>query len=127
MAVLAGNAGSFRISTNTVLELDNWTLDVSTGLEETQAFGDTWRERTATIRDWSGTASGRFDPADTNGHAALSVDALAGDLLADARFYINGTNYYEGDAFVQMSLAAAENGLITVSYTFTGSGALAYN
>jgi predicted secreted protein len=125
MAVLAGNAGSFRLTTNTVAEIDNWTMDVSTGLEETQAFGDTWRERTATIRDWSGTASGRFDPADTNGHAALSTAALGGTTVT-GRFYINGTNYYSGTAFVQASLAAAENGLITVSYTFTGSGALSY-
>jgi hypothetical protein len=126
MAVLVGNQGSFKLSTNTVLELDNWTMDVSTGLEETQSFGDTWRERTATIRDFSGTASGRFDPADTNGHAALSTAALGGTTVS-ARFYINSTNYYSGTAFVQASLAAAENGLVTVSYTFTGTGALSYN
>lgn len=126
MAVLVGNQGSFKLSTNTVLEIDNWTMDVSTGLEETQSFGDTWRERTATIRDFSGTASGRFDPADTNGHAALSTAALGGTTVS-ARFYINSTNYYSGTAFVQASLAAAENGLVTVSYTFTGTGALSYN
>jgi len=85
MAVLAGNAGSFKISSNTVAELDTWTLDVSTGLEETQSFGDTWKERT-----------------------------------------VDGTNYYSGTAFVQAALNASENGLVTVSYTFTGSGALSF-
>jgi predicted secreted protein len=125
MAILAGNAGSFRLTTNTVLEIDTWTLDVSTGLEETQSFGDTWKERTATIREFSGTASGRFDNADTNGHAALNTAFLGGTTVS-ARFYINGTNYYSGTAFVQASMNASENGLVTVSYTFTGTGALSY-
>jgi len=125
MAVLAGNAGSFRLSANTVAEMDTWTLDVSTGLEETQSFGDTWKERTATIREWSGTAAGRYDNTDTNGHVALNTAFLGGTTVS-ARFYINGTNYYSGTAFVQASVSAAENGLVTVSYTITGSGALSY-
>ena len=125
MAVLAGNAGSFRLSANTVAEIDTWTLDVSTGLEETQSFGDSWKERTATIREWSGTASGRFDNTDTNGHVALNTAFLGGTTVS-ARFYINGTNYYSGTAFVQASVSAAENGLVTVSYTITGSGSLSY-
>lgn len=125
MAVLAGNAGSFRLSTNTVAEIDTWTLDVSTGLEETQSFGNTWKQRTATIREWSGTAAGRFDNTDTNGHVALNTAFLGGTTVS-ARFYINGTNYYSGTAFVQASVSAAENGLVTVSYTITGSGSLSY-
>jgi predicted secreted protein len=125
MAIMVGNAGSFRLAANVVAEIDNWTLEVSTGLEETQAFGDTWKERTATIREWSGSASGRFDDTDTNGHVALQTAFLAGTTVA-ARLYIDGTNYYSGTAFVQASLAAAENGLITANYTITGTGALAY-
>lgn len=125
MAVMVGNAGSFRLTANVVAEIDNWTLDVSTGLEETQAFGDSWKERTATIREWSGSASGRFDDTDTNGHVAAQTAFLGGTTVT-ARFYIDGTNYYSGTAFVQASIAAAENGLVTVNYTITGTGALTY-
>lgn len=125
MPVLSGNAGSIRIAANVIAEMDTWSLDVSTGLEETQAFADTWKERTATIRDWSGTGAGRFDNTDTNGHVALNTAVLGGTTVS-ARFYINGTNYYSGSAFVQASITAAENGLVTVSYTFTGNGALTY-
>jgi predicted secreted protein len=123
MAVLAGNAGAFKLSTNTVAEIDNWTLDVSTGLEDTQSFGDTWKEKTATIREWSGSASGRFDNTDTNGHVALNTAFLGGTTVS-ARFYISASVYYSGTAYVQASIAAAENGLVTVNYTITGSGAL---
>jgi len=125
MAILAGNAGSFKLSTNTVLEIDTWTLDISTGLEETQSFGDTWKERTATIKEYSGTAAGRYDDTDTTGHVALNTAVLGGTTVA-ARFYIDGTNYYSGNVFVQASLNVTENGLVTVSYSFTGTGALTY-
>ncbi|WP_353189120.1 phage tail tube protein [Pseudomonas sp.] len=123
MAVMVGSAASFKIAANTVAEMDQWSLDVQTGLEETQAFGDTWKERTATIKEWSGSASGRFDDTDTNGHVALSSAFVGGTSVA-ARFYVDGTNYYSGTAFVQASLSASENGLVTVNYTFTGTGAL---
>lgn len=125
MAVLAGNAGAFKLSTNTVAEINQWTLDVSTGLEETQAFGDTWKERTATIRDWSGSAQGHFDNTDTNGHVALNTALLAGTTVS-ARFYVTASVYYSGTAFVQASIGASENGLVTVNYTITGTGALSY-
>ena len=71
MAVMVGNAAALKIGTNTVAEMDNWSLDVQTGLEETQAFGDTWKERTATIREWSGSGSGRLDTTDTRGNGAF--------------------------------------------------------
>lgn len=125
MATLAGNAGSFRLTANIVAEMDNWSLDVSVNLEETQAFGDTWKERTPTIKEWSGSASGRLDITDTNGHIALQTALLAGSSVT-ARFYVNGTNYYSGTAFVQGSFSAPENGLVTANYTITGSGALTY-
>jgi predicted secreted protein len=125
MAVMAGNAGSFKLGSNTVAEIDTWTLDVSTGLEETQSFGDTWKERSATIREWSGTAAGRFDSTDTNGHVALQTAFLGGTTVT-GRFYLNGTNYFSGTAFVQASINAQENNFITVSYTITGTGTLSY-
>ena len=126
MAVMVGSSAALKIGTNTIAEMDEWSLDVQTGLEETQAFGDTWKERTATIREWSGSGSGRFDDTDTNGHVAANTALLAGTVLA-MRFYIDGTNYYSGNAFVQASISAPENGVVTVNYTFTGSGALTYN
>jgi len=123
MAILAGNAGAFKLGTNTVAEIDQWQIEVQTDLEETQAFGDTWKERTATLRSWSGTASGRLDDTDTNGHVALGTAFLGGTTVS-ARFYIDGTNYYSGSAFVNASISTPENGVVTVTYNFTGTGAL---
>lgn len=125
MAVLVGNAGAFKLSTNTVAEIQSWSLNIERGLDETNAFGDTWKEHTATIGAWSGTAQGRYDNTDTNGHVALNTAATGGTTVS-ARFYINSTVYYSGTAFVTASITANTNNTVDVTWNITGSGALSY-
>lgn len=125
MAILNGSSGSIRIAANTIAEMDEWTLDIDRNLVQSHAFGDTWEENTATTGKWSGSAKGRLDTSDTNGHIAARTALLAGTVLA-MRFYEDGTHYYAGNAFVKASFGANENGLVEVSYSFTGTGAIAY-
>jgi hypothetical protein len=125
MAIKVGNLASLKIGANTVAELDSWQLDYGRALEKTHAFGDTWEESTSTIGSFTATGSGRYDPSDTNGHVALQTAALAGTTVA-CRFYEDATKYYSGSAYVQVSITFTENGVGTVSYSFTGTGALTY-
>lgn len=125
MAVLAGNGGSVKLTTNTVAELDTWSLDIGQGLAKTHAFGDTWEEQTATVRNWTASAAGRFDYTDTNGQTALVTALLAGTSVS-LRLYTSGSTYWSGTAFVAANIGAEENGVVNVSYSFTGSGALTY-
>ncbi|MCG3777581.1 MAG: hypothetical protein JW388_0275 [Nitrospira sp.] len=125
MAIKAGSAGSFRIGSVVVLEMDAWSLDFGPDLEETHAFGDAWKESTPTMLSFSGSASGRYDPADSTGHIALVNAAMNGTSVA-GRFYEDGTKYYSGSAFVKTAITAPTGGVITASYTFTGTGALSY-
>lgn len=125
MAVFVGNAAAFKIGTNTVAEMDAWTIDAQTGMEKTHAFGDTWEENTSTIKSWTGSGSGRFDPSDTNGQAAIITALLAGTTVA-GRWYYDSDSYFSGSAFVQGSISASENGMVTVSYNLTGTGALSH-
>jgi len=126
MAVLTGKDGSVKIGPNTVLEIDSFSLEFGTDLEETQAFGDSWKERTANLADWSGTFEGRFDNTDTNGHIALQNAALNGTTVS-LRLYVDGTHYYSGSAYIRPTLNVRVGETIKVSYAFTGSGALTYN
>ena len=126
MAVLKGNAGSVKLSTNTVAELRDWQLEVSQEFVDTTAFGDTMRENTATFASWSGTASGSWDITDTNGQLALQTAWLAGSTVTP-RFYVSAANYYSGLAYVNASISAAVDGVVQISYTFTSAGALSYS
>ena len=126
MAVLSGQAGNIKISTTAVAEMDNWTLNFGPNLVNSHSFADSWEEKTKSINRWSGTCTGRFDDTDTNGAIALNTDALNGDTVAALRFYVDGTNYWSGTAYVEFSPSANVDGLVEGSFTFTGTGALTY-
>lgn len=125
MAVIKGNAGALKLSTNTVAEMKDWSLEVSQEFVDTTAFGDSMREQTATFSSWSASASGSYDISDTNGQAALQTAWLAGSTVTP-RFYVDSTHYYSGLAYVNASLSAAVDGVVSVSYSFTGAGTLSY-
>lgn len=125
MAVLNGYSGNAKVGTNAVAEMDKWSLTFDRNLVDTAAFGDTWEEKTATLGKWSGTFSGRLDNTDTNGHIALRTAALNGTTVT-LRFYEDATHYYSGTAYVTPNIDAEVNGVVTASYSFTGSGALSY-
>src|SRR5512147_2725752 len=99
MAVIKGNAGNIKLSTNAVAEMRDWSLEVSQEFVDTTAFGDTMREQTATFASWSGSASGSYDITDTNGQLALQTAWLAGSTVTP-RFYVDSTHYYDGLAYV---------------------------
>jgi hypothetical protein len=125
MAVLPGQAGSVKIATVLVAELDTWSLSFGPNLAETASFGDSWEEKTKTIMRFSGSASGRFDDTDTNGALILNTAALTG-IVAALRLYVDDTNYWSGNAFIEMNPSASVSGMVDLSFTFTGTGALTW-
>jgi predicted secreted protein len=125
MALKSGNAGAVKISTNTVLEIDKWTANFGFNFEDTASFGDTWEEKAPNLGKWSGSFSGRYDPADTNGHVALRTAALAGTTVA-LRLYEDATKYYSGTAFIEAAYDVSVTDQEKVTYTFTGTGAPSY-
>ena len=128
MAALAGKSGAVKLSTNTVTEIGDWTLDIAIDTAEATDFGDSWKEHIYTLRGASGSFKCRFDKADTNGHVALQTEALSGTSGVSLRLYIDGTNYYSGTALItSMSPSASVGGLVEVTYNFVIDGTLAYN
>lgn len=126
MTALSGIGGNFKVSTNTVAEIDKWSLDISAELLETQSFGDTWKEKIAGLKEWSGSGEGRWDMTDTTGQKALQ-DALLGGTTVAVRLYVDADTYYSGNAFIkQISPSAELAGTVDVQFQFEGTGALTY-
>lgn len=121
MAVLKGYAGNIKVGTNTIGEISEWSLDVNADIVDISAFGDGWKKKTATQKDWSGSCNGRLDPNDT-GQNALTIGS---DVTLE--LYVNGSNYYSGNAVVEsISYGAAVADVITVTFNFTGNGPLSF-
>ncbi len=128
MALLTGNAASFKIGANTVLQMGKWSLNFGPNLQDTASFGDTWEEKSPALRKWSGSVSGQalaFGD-DTTGQDALAAAALAGTTVS-GRFYESATKYYSGTCYVELAASADESSASQErTYTITGTGALSY-
>jgi len=128
MAILSGNVGAVKLSTNQVAQIQKWSLSVGPNLQDTASFGDTWEEKSPALLKWSGSFTGQalaFGD-DTNGQDALRTAALAGSTVS-LRLYESSTKYYSGTAYIELALEADESSATQGrTYTFTGTGALSY-
>lgn len=125
MAVITGTSGNVKISTNAVAEIDSFSLTVGPNLTDTASFGDSWEEKTATLKRASGSFSGRLDNTDTNGLVALRTAAMNGTTVA-LRLYEDSDSYFSGNAFIELTASAEVNGTVNVSCNFTGTGTWSY-
>jgi hypothetical protein len=123
MANHTGKDGLVKIGSDTLGELRTWSYSVSGEVIEDTTMGDTARTYQAGLTTWSGTAESYWDEADT---AQTALTAGASITLA---FYPEGADsgdtYYSGSAIVtEVSSTAAMDGMVEISFSFTGSGAL---
>ena len=127
MSVIKGNAADFTIATDSVAEANSWTLDVSQEYIDTTTFGDTAKEMTPTFATCTWTANAKYDITDAAGQAALQTAWLAGSMVSDVRFSVDGTAYYHVDAYVSANISAAVDGIVEVTYSIVGASALTYH
>ena len=125
---LVGRAGLVKIGTDTVASLKSWKLNTSKGMADITAFGDTWKSQVPTLGEWSADCEGSWVVStDTNGQTVLNSYFLAGTSVT-LKLYVNSTNYYSGTAYIEkMDTSANVDGVVTVTFSFKGSGAVSYS
>lgn len=124
MTTHAGSEGTFKIGTDLVAEIKSWSIDETDETLDTTALGKTWRTRQPmNIKSWTGSLEGFYDPS----------DVAQGQLVAGAEVTLNlyymgettGAEYMTGSAIVNtVSLNASFDGMLEVSFSFEGNGAL---
>lgn len=126
MAALSGTAGSVVYiggGTAIVGEIAEWRLDATMAPVEVTAFGDNWTEFLPSVRAWTGSFSGNFDPADTVQGSVVS--SMLGGSAVSLRLYASSTKYYSGSAYVNsMGPGISQKGKGDIQFGFTGHGAL---
>lgn len=128
MFLIAGNVGSVKIAAATVLQIQKWSLSLGPNLQDSASFGDVWEEKSPALRKWSGSFAGQglTFADDSTGQDALRTAALNGTTVA-LKLYEDGTKYYSGNAYIELAAEADESSATQGrTYTFTGTGALAY-
>ena len=129
MAV-AGKNGKVVIgesATKKVVGIKNWSLELSLDTLETTALGDDWKNYITGLKEWSASSEGDYEvPVDTEGQKALQ-DAFLNGTTVTVKLYVDGTNYYKGEAFINsLSIEDPVDDVVSISIEFTGTGALTF-
>jgi hypothetical protein len=124
MATSTGKDGAVYVGSNAIAELRDWSIEESSEMVADTTMGDTWVSNKPTTRSWTASFNVYWDPADTNGQAAMD-----GGSELTLNFYptgnTSGLSYWTGDAIVaSVSTSASFDGMIEASYSVTGNGAL---
>ena len=129
MAV-AGKNGKVVIgesATKKVVGIKNWSLELSLDTLETTALGDDWKNYITGLKEWSASSEGDYEvPVDADGQQALQ-DAFLNGTTVTVKLYVDGTNYYKGEAFINsLSIEVPVDDVVSISIEFTGTGALTF-
>lgn len=131
MALLGRNASvKLDSGSNTVTDLYNWSIDITSDPIEQATFGDTWNDiHGLGVNKWSGSFEGIFDPDDTNGQVALRTAQLNSTVVSGVRFYMDSsTHYYEGNVYITThNVSTDPEDVVRVTFNFSGTGELSFN
>ena len=119
MAVISGRYGSVEYSSGQTT-IKSWTLARKADLYDSTNFDDSTggRSYVAGFTDWSGSFEGFY----TTGNSAVPGDSATVIL----RTSTGTTGLFTGTAIIiSMDIVTGVDGLITQSYSFQGTGALA--
>ena len=128
MAEISGYTGKMNFGSAVVSDATNnihaWTLDINCDALETTDFADSGnRTYIRGLKGWTATCEGYIDTS-----AGGTVNSADIGSSATLSLYVNATKYYNGTALLTgASLNTAADGVETSSFSFQGSGALAYN
>lgn len=127
---ITGHSGSCTVGASAVTEAKAWSLDVSQGTADITNFSSNgWAESAATIKSWSGSITVIFDGGADTGQAALITGVTSGASVAlelvTGSIGSGSSEKFSGDAIItSMPITNEVNGIIEVSFSFTGTGAL---
>lgn len=126
MAGIAGKDGKLVIASDTMAEVTNWSLDVSTDMLEDTALEDEWKTNVAGLSEWTATVEVSWLMSDTAQVACQN--AFLNKTTVAPKFYVNAANYYTSTAayIESMSIADPVADLVTATLSLRGSAALTY-
>ena len=117
MARLAGTAGDVTIAAGSVTGIKSWTLDyVAEALDTTGFDSSGVRTYIPGLKGWSGSFEGYKNGAPS---------AIGAEVALVLKESATATQKFNGQAIITgLSANTSVDGIVTYSYSFTGTGAL---
>ena len=123
MAMLHGRAGSVSfVGGGDLVNITSWTMDATADVAETTAMSDAnyWKSYLAGFKDWTGTV-------EVNSNTASFLTSLGEAAPASLVLTLVSGTTLTGNAFMTgASMSEPADGIVTITYNFQGTGAIAY-
>lgn len=129
MALYTGVTGKLAFKKGAATEVDivhmaNFSVSLSKEILEVISFGNDYKEKVPSIKDWSASADGTADFAADGGQKML-LDAFEDGAKLQGSFYLDDTTFLQGDCYVEsLEISHAADGKADVSISLAGSNAV---
>lgn len=129
MSLYTGVTGklSFKSGSETavdIVHMANWNVSLSKEMLEVVSFGNTYKEKVPSIKDWSATADGSAD-FDSDGGQKMLLDAFESGAKLQGSFYLDESTFLQGDCYVEsLEISHAADGKADISISLAGSNAV---
>lgn len=130
MALYTGVTGKLSIKKGAgtavdIVHMASFSVELSKEMIEVVSFGEDYKEKVPSIKDWSASADGAAD-FDDDGGQKLLLDAFEDGAKLEGTFYLDDTTFFKGDCYVEsVSISHSADGSAEVSISLAGSKAVA--
>lgn len=119
-----GVTGYIKVGSTTIAHMSSWEVELSKEIIEVVSFGNDYKEKVPSIKDWSASADGAADFDTSSGQADL-VTAFEDGTLLTFGFGITETTFFEGTGYIEsLSITNEADGNVSLSISVAGSNAI---
>lgn len=128
MALYTGVTGFIKIGTGvsakSIAHMSSWEVEMSKDIIEIVSFGNGYKEKVPSIKDWSASADGAVD-FDANSNQKDLLDAFEDGTLLTLGFGITSTIFMEGTGYIEsLTITDESDGNVSMSISIAGSNAI---
>lgn len=129
MALYSGVTGKLSVKKGKdaavdIVHMASWNVELSKEILEIVSFGEDYKEKVPSIKDWSASADGTADFA-TDGGQKMLLDAFESGEMLTGSFYLDEDTFLVGDCCVEsLSIEHAADGKADISISLAGSKAV---
>lgn len=124
MATHKGSEGVVKIGSNTIAEVRDWSITISSDTVEDTTMGDSARTYKPSLTSATGSISAYWDETDATGQGTMTAGSeVTLNLYPEGAD--SGDTYYTASVIITEEGASASfDGMVEASYSFSANGAV---
>jgi len=124
MATHKGSEGVVKVGSNTVAEVRDWSITISSDTVEDTTMGDSARTYKPSLTSATGSISAYWDETDATGQGAMTAGSEVTLNLYPEGDGAGDTYYTASVIITEEGASASFDGMVEASYAFAANGAV---